>query len=155
MHASAQDGLAARLFDVVEALMRRSGTSALGVVEDSGITPGQMKGLLALAQRDVPVSVGELAEALSLTPPTASRTVDALTQRGFVDRQVSSEDRRARDLVVTPAGHELVRRVNEARTSDLQTVIDGLSAEQRERLSAALDELGSEMTQDERTAVHA
>jgi len=137
--------LATRLYRLTEVLYRRSGTSALAVLEESGTTAGQMKALLVLSGRDPrPLSVGELAEGLSLSLPTASRTADALRRRGFVQRRVCSEDRRARDLALTPSGAELVVRFTDARVADIRAVVDGLSPEQRERLSAALSELGVE-----------
>ncbi len=146
MYVKANDveELATRLYRLTEVLYRRSGTSALAVLEESGTTAGQMKALLVLSGRDRPVSVGELAEGLSLSLPTASRTADALRRRGFVQRRVCSKDRRARDLALTPSGGELVVRFTDARVADIRAVVDGLSPEQRERLSAALSELGVE-----------
>lgn len=142
VNANSVDELAERLYRLTEGLARRSGTSTLRVLEDSGATPAQMKALIALSRGDGALSVGELAGALSLSVPTASRTAEALHRLGFVERRVGTEDRRARELGLTPAGEDLVRRVSTARVADLRVVVESLDDEQRERLNAALTELG-------------
>jgi DNA-binding MarR family transcriptional regulator len=136
--------LALRLHHLVEVLRERSGTSALALLEERGVTPAQMKALLVLSHRPEPVSVSELAESLSLSAPSASRTADALSQRGLVERRICTEDRRARDLALTASGRELVERITDARVADLRVVVEGLSPAQRERLRAALSALGLE-----------
>lgn len=108
------------------------------LLDESDTTPGQMKALLSLADHDEAISVGELAHDLRLSLPTVSRIVDGLTRRGWVERRVCLEDRRARHLVMTEAGRELVRSFARARASDVRVFVNQLSAAQRRRLGAAL-----------------
>jgi MarR family transcriptional regulator for hemolysin len=141
MKANVREGVAARLSCLTDAVLRGGGTSVHAFLEDEGVTVGQLKALRVLEGHDDAVSVGGLAAGLSLSLPTASRIVDALTRHGWVERRVCSEDRRARDLVLTEAGRELVERFAAARAADVRVFVDNLSEAQCRRLDAALSSL--------------
>ena len=53
-------------------------------------------------------AVGEIARALQVTPPAVCRAVDRLEQLDLVERRVRASDRRTHDVVLLPAGQELV-----------------------------------------------
>jgi DNA-binding MarR family transcriptional regulator len=127
-----------RLYALTVVLAERSGTSFLGLVEKTGLSPTQVKTVLALARRSEPLSVGELAELLGASQPTASRIASALVARGLLDSEVSAHDRRARRLSLSRDGHALVGRLTAARVADLRVFTDALSDEQSERLVAGL-----------------
>ena len=52
-------------------------------------------------------SLADLAEHLGITPPSTSKLVDGLVNRGLVDRQDFPGDRRRIVLSLMPAGKEL------------------------------------------------
>ena len=52
--------------------------------------------------------VVELASAAGVTPPTATRILDALERRGIVERRRVPEDRRGVTITLTPGGRELL-----------------------------------------------
>jgi MarR family transcriptional regulator, organic hydroperoxide resistance regulator len=52
--------------------------------------------------------VRDLATAAGITPPTATRILDALERRGLVTRSPSSSDRRAVVVCLTAEGRELL-----------------------------------------------
>lgn len=139
--ASISLDLAARLFDLTTRLARRSGNSTLALIDESALTPGQLKALLVLSAEARPLLVGQLAEKLDFSLPTVSRVVDALVQRGLVDREVAERDRRARELTISGEGVAFVERFTAARIADLRVFTDGLSLEKQERLAAALADL--------------
>ncbi|HEV2146568.1 MAG TPA: MarR family transcriptional regulator [Longimicrobiaceae bacterium] len=58
-----------------------------------------------------PLTLNELAARLYLDKSTASRVVDALQKKGYVERRESPEDRRALHLVATPEGRALHARI--------------------------------------------
>jgi MarR family 2-MHQ and catechol resistance regulon transcriptional repressor len=58
-----------------------------------------------------PLTLNELAARLYLDKSTASRVVDALQKKGYVERRESPEDRRALHLVATLAGRALHARI--------------------------------------------
>jgi DNA-binding MarR family transcriptional regulator len=48
-----------------------------------------------------------LQERMSITSPTLTGIIDGLVERGFVERRVSHEDARVKQLFLTPKGHGL------------------------------------------------
>jgi DNA-binding MarR family transcriptional regulator len=138
VNANIRERLAERLYALTVVLAEGSGTSFLGLVEKTGLSPTQVKTLLALARRSEPLSVGELAELLGASQPTASRIAAALAARGLLDSEVSALDRRARRLSLSDDGLALVGRLIAARVADLRVFTDALSDEESERLAAGL-----------------
>ena len=79
------------------------------VMTEFGVTiPAAQYPFLAAIDRDGPLTVGELAEAVGITQPGATRTINQLVQAGLVEASVSDEDQRRRSITLTPAGQELV-----------------------------------------------
>ena len=58
--------------------------------------------------RSGPLTVGELAQAVGISQPGATRTVSQLMELGYVGMQASPEDQRRRLVSLTPAGQALV-----------------------------------------------
>jgi MarR family 2-MHQ and catechol resistance regulon transcriptional repressor len=58
-----------------------------------------------------PLGLNDLAARLYLDKSTASRVVDALEKKGYVERHESAEDRRALRLVATAEGRGLHARI--------------------------------------------
>lgn len=138
MNANIRERLSERLYALTVALAERTGSSFLGLVEKTGLSPTQVKTVLALARRSEPISVGELAELLCASQPTASRIAAGLAARGLLDSEVSAHDRRARRLSLSADGHALVGRLIAARVADLRVFTDALSDDESERLAEGL-----------------
>lgn len=60
---------------------------------------------------DGPLSLNDVAARLYLDKSTASRIVDALERKGYVERHPDPEDRRALHLEPTPEGRALHRTI--------------------------------------------
>jgi DNA-binding MarR family transcriptional regulator len=73
--------------------------------------------------------------------PAASRLVDDLVRRGFVERQEDLEDRRMKRVSPTEDGRAVTRRLNAARLSGLQEFVDKLSESERDSLQTAVAKL--------------
>ena len=67
------------------------------------VTLTQYRSLVVLASRG-PQGVASLAEAVAVTPPTASRLVDRLVRKGLVRRRADRHDRRQVRIGLTEAG---------------------------------------------------
>ncbi len=103
---------------------------------ESGIGPAQLSALSVLVFAG-PRSLGELAEAEQVKPPTMSRIVAALVEAGLVRSGVSGEDRRRRRLEATAKGTSVLRAGRRRRVESLARAMRGLSADQRELLEEA------------------
>ena len=57
----------------------------------------------------------QLAEELLMSAPSTSRMIDALVDRGLVERRESPEDRRARTLHLTGKGDALLAEIGAGR----------------------------------------
>lgn len=58
-----------------------------------------------------PQRITDLAANEALTQPAITRLVDRLQDRGWITRQADPTDRRAVLVALTPAGHDVLRRL--------------------------------------------
>lgn len=81
------------------------------IIESFGIAiqAGQYP-FLAAIDRSGPMTIGELADAVGITQPGATRTLAQLVELGFVEMRASDEDQRRKLVSLTPSGIALVDR---------------------------------------------
>lgn len=106
---------------------------------ESGIGPAQLSALSVLVFGG-PKSLGELADAEQVRPPTMSRIVAGLQRSGFV-RRYSTEDGRRIRLEATQKGVSLMWEARERRVSSLAAAVAGLPEPAKEQLHQAVREL--------------
>ena len=128
--------LAEQLLALWRAAIAPNGVGAYAIFEELDLTLTQVKALIALATAEL--TVKDLAERLGLSLPGTSRAVEVLVARGLLARREDTADRRMKRLRCTDAGREALRRLDEARLAGIAQFTATLPAEQRERLSSAL-----------------
>lgn len=109
---------------------------------DEDISPAEATVLGRL--RHGPLTPGQLAKAEHVRPPSMTKTVERLEQRGYVRRKADPSDGRQTLVVRTPAGEAFSERSRELRTAWLAEHFDKLDpADQRliERAAGALRRL--------------
>ncbi|MFW8645226.1 MarR family winged helix-turn-helix transcriptional regulator [Rhizobium beringeri] len=72
-----------------------------------GIQAGQYP-FLAAVDRAGPLTIGELAQAVGITQPGATRTTGQLLELGYVDMRPAPDDQRRRLVSLTAKGRDLV-----------------------------------------------
>jgi DNA-binding MarR family transcriptional regulator len=87
-------------------------------------------------------SLGELAEVLSVSAPTMSKTISTLEARKWVARQRSETDGRVVMVGLTPEGRSTLHKAEEYMVRRIAEALDALSDEERARLSSGLEILG-------------
>jgi DNA-binding MarR family transcriptional regulator len=119
---------------------------SLGNVAEQ-VTLTQYRTLVVLASRG-PQSLAELAEAVDVTPPTATRMCDRLIKKGLVVRRHERGDRRLIRLTLAKNGRELVDAVTQRRRAEITHLMAAVPPEQQvalvdslRRLSAAAGEV--------------
>jgi DNA-binding MarR family transcriptional regulator len=129
-------GLATELRISVARLARRLRAEriARGVATDLSDT--QLAALAAL-ERHSAMSPGELAEHEKVQPPSMTRVIAALQERGLVTRAPHPTDGRQVKLTVTEQGRELVQQSRKLREAWLAQRLRELSQEERATLRAA------------------
>jgi DNA-binding MarR family transcriptional regulator len=88
-----------------------------------------------------PLTLNELAAHLFLDKSTASRLVDALQKKGYVERRENPADRRALSLEATPAGRELHARIEGDILAQEAELLAGFSPEVRQAMARLVGEL--------------
>jgi len=89
---------------------------------------------LAAIDRLGPLTVGEIAEAVGVTQPGATRTLAQLSEEGLVDLASAADDQRRKRVTLTRQGKRLV----EIGKRDVWPVIDAAVKDVCRKLSGSL-----------------
>ena len=108
----------------------------------AGLSVPQLRTLL-FVNRNQGAALGSLAEHLGLTPPSASKLVEELVNRKLRARQPSRTDRRKISLGISPAGKRLLDAVLKEAHGKLSAALSGLSPEDLQTVSLAMEALRS------------
>ena len=120
------------------AAIRRRLKQVVGVeVRPYGLSPTQFWVLNRIHEGEGP-SLRELAEALYMDQPTASRVVSALSRQKLVRMEDDPDDRRRGRLVLTPKGRTLGQKLHPLALRIRTSVDAGLSPSEREALRTLL-----------------
>lgn len=92
------------------------------------VTLAQYRALVVLGSKG-PQRVASLADALGVTPPTATRMCDRLVRKGLIRRRTSRQDRRQVHLALTPVGRELIDEVTRRRREEIARLLASVPAE--------------------------
>src|SRR5687768_1801954 len=98
--------------------------------EAMGLGPARASALSVLVFAG-PLSLGELARAEQVRPPTMSRIVKALEGAGLVRRERDAADARAIRLAATAKGRKLLLAGRRRRVRALVRLLDTLSAREQ------------------------
>jgi DNA-binding MarR family transcriptional regulator len=104
----------------------------------TGVPPAQLSALSVLVFGG-PRTLGELAAAEQVRPPTMTRIVQALEAAGLVRRARDPHDARVHRLHATAKGRRVMQRGRERRVANLATLLDRLSPEQIARVHEAAE----------------
>ncbi len=107
---------------------------------ESGVGPSQLSALSVLVLGGGPRSLGELAEAEQVRPPTMSRIVAGLVRAGLVRRGKTEDGRRVR-LAATAKGTRILQEGRRRRVESLAQALSVFSSEDREKLHELIDHL--------------
>lgn len=84
------------------------------------------------------MSMGELARALGVRPPTVSKTVARMEAKGLLKRQQSPSDTRRNDVYLTSKGRRLADNLQTAWQAVEALAFDGLKEKDTRRLTKLL-----------------
>jgi DNA-binding MarR family transcriptional regulator len=108
--------------------------------DDSGLPPALLAAL-ATIDREGPITLGDLASAERLTPPSITKVVATLEDDGLVERAQDGQDRRVWRVRITAKGRRRLEASRTAKTAWLATRLHELDADALARLAAAIDVL--------------
>jgi DNA-binding MarR family transcriptional regulator len=139
--AGAVSELAVELYSLVVFLHKNCNEDLFEAVGTLELTLTQIKLLHHLEDSDHELTLKDGAKLVHVSLPAASRMVDELVRRGFVERREDAEDRRMKRVRLTEAGRSVSRRLNAARLSGLEQFAQTLNEAERRELAGALAEL--------------
>ncbi len=85
-----------------------------------------------------PMTLGELAAAEQVRPPTMSRIVTGLERNGLAERLADVEDARRVRIRATPRGERLLHQGRRRRIEYLARQLQGLTGQERDTLESAV-----------------
>jgi DNA-binding MarR family transcriptional regulator len=133
--------LAQDLYALVVFLHKNCNSDLFEAVGALELTLTQIKLLHHLEDAAREMTLKDAADSVLISLPAASRTVDDLVRRGFVERHEDAEDRRMKRISLAEPGRAVIRRLNAARLSGLEQFTETLTAAERGQLAGALSKL--------------
>lgn len=114
-------------------LWRASHTRIAETLESIDLTPVLFGLLNVLGAREGAIQL-ELASAMGIDPSTMVSLVDELESAGLAKRRPHPNDRRAREIAITPKGRRLLERARRMAFQVEDEVLQGLTATERRDL---------------------
>lgn len=139
--ATADEELATRLRVAVTRLNRKLRQQSL-----AGLSPAQASALGTVNRLDSP-TLGELASAEQVQPPTVTRLVRSLEGAGLVGRETDGVDRRVVRLTITADGRRTLQRIRTLKNAYLNRRLAALDPAERalaESMTSLLEHLVAE-----------
>jgi DNA-binding MarR family transcriptional regulator len=127
--------LAARMRLVIARLARQLRQQA-----GSGLSPSQHSALVTIEVAG-PITLGELAVAEQVAPPTVTKVVAKLEDDGLVAREVDPADRRVVRVSATTEGRRRLDHSRSRRNAWLAKQLRALDPDEIRRLADAMDVL--------------
>ncbi len=103
-----------------------------------GLTAAQASILIYLSNVDHKVNQRELESYYHLSNPTVTGLMKRMEAKGFIRRQVSQEDGRAKYITLTDKAMEISSEVKQNLAKMEQKVVQGMSPEESEQFHALL-----------------
>jgi DNA-binding MarR family transcriptional regulator len=125
--------LADRLHSAAIHLLRR-----LRREDDASGLPAPQLSALSVIVFGGPLTLGDLARAEQVRPPTISKLIVALEQQGLVEREVDAADRRVVRVRATTRGTKVLQEGRQRRVAALVSSLGALSVRDRALLARAL-----------------
>lgn len=114
-------------------------------VSDLGLTAVQARLLLAL-EKFPEQNQAFYADRIEVEPITLTRLADRMEEAGWIERRPAPQDRRARILALTEKAQDIVKPLRAIVDQLVEDILEGIDAEERERLARLLEVVGNNMT---------
>src|SRR5882757_5990611 len=123
--------------------MRALTRYAAAGIEETGLGDSDFRVLEVLLHKG-PLPVNTIGPIVDLTPGSISIAVDRLVVKGLVSRVESADDRRVRNVALTPRGKDLIVSAFREHSGQMKRVFSELSPEELRALEAALKKVGKQ-----------
>lgn len=124
----------------MDTFMHRSMGGWARYIKASGLSMPQFFILMHLRHHDQ-CGISDISEHMETTNAAASQLVDKLVQSGFLVRVEDPNDRRAKQLSLSPSGIKLIEKGIDERYRWMDEIAQTLSKEQKSKIAQALEML--------------
>ncbi len=107
--------------------------------------------VLKILSNDQPLSLLELSGRIGFDPGTVSRAVDDLHGEGLVDRERSTQDRRAIVLTLTPQGRKFVHINSPIALGELNALLEDFTRAEADLLIGLLQRMLAKLVAGQET----
>jgi DNA-binding MarR family transcriptional regulator/GNAT superfamily N-acetyltransferase len=111
---------------------------------DLPIQPAQQP-ILAVLAREGALTVGQVAQHLRMSQPTATRAIQMLEEQGLVEASKEGRDQRHKRLSLSPAGQALMRRLQGDLWPRVEAAAIGICGGRHQDLLAAIAAVEAEL----------
>jgi DNA-binding MarR family transcriptional regulator len=118
-------------------LWRASHTQTAAALQSIGLTPALFAVLNYLRGREGAIQQ-QIGSAMGIDPSTMVSLVDQLERAGLAKRRPQPQDRRAREVLITPKGLRTLKQARELAEEVEDDVLQGLSPAERRKLVVLL-----------------
>ena len=122
--------IARRTLEIIPFVMRVMNAEMRSTRLD--IVPSHMGLLGMLTAR--PHTLGELARTMVVSAPTMSNTITMMEERGWVERERDTKDRRVVYVKLSPYGREMLDKIDHFTEARISEILAPLTEEQRQTL---------------------
>lgn len=129
------DTLANLLFSLVRSLHREMKNRA-----DLPLNHSQMHTLFFIRTHENPL-MREIAECLSIKPPSATTLIEELQAMGYVRRATDPKDRRSVRIMLTPRGHALIQNRLKLLAKYIEEMTTPLTSTERNQFISILKKI--------------
>ena len=138
---TAPESLDLKLWTVLAKAYDAVRTHAFADIERHGLTPGEF-GVLDTLYHKGPMLLGELQHRVLVTSGGISYLSHRLEERGLVDRREFAEDRRTKEVALTPEGESLMRQVFPQHTAAIERALANVDPEVKQAAVSLLRTVG-------------
>lgn len=111
-------------------------------IRHENVSVAQVKAMVHLAEYGTQ-TMGELAEGLKITTPSATGLVNPLAEMGFVVRDRDDEDRRVVRVSLSEHAREMAHSILDQRLTEVAAAMDGMTIEAQQNFLEGLERLAA------------
>ena len=131
-------GLAEQFLESFGKAIRSMNVTFRSGLEKNDVTWSQFR-LMKVVKFRGPVNVTELSNVMHIAPPTASRMIDSLCEKGMLAKSKDTKDNRITRVRLTGKSRRLLKKIMEMQSEMMVEVFEGKDPEELETLIEQID----------------
>ncbi len=129
-----------KLIDLIFRLKAGCVANEMKIMSESGLSPAEYNGIAALDPKDR-ISGNDISMKMNLSPSRASRVVDKMVQKGYLNREIDPADRRRCTIFLSNQGISLKQEIDRLKRKCEARIRDKLSQSEAEALRGTLEKV--------------